>query len=113
MALRRVAVAIGLCSVWLVTDGSDPAAHPSVRASQALLASALPLSDESAPSETDGFSPSGRIAVAWFSGRVENLLNRKALERCPGVEPGYASHCALYAAPHERAMRPQYPLDSP
>ena len=28
--------------VRLVTDGSDPAAHPSVRASQALLASALP-----------------------------------------------------------------------
>lgn len=32
VALRRVAVAIGLCSVRLLTDGRDPAAHPSVRA---------------------------------------------------------------------------------
>ncbi len=34
------------------------------------------------------------------------MLNRKALERRPGLEPEYASHCALYAAPHEAPVFP-------
>lgn len=36
---------------------------------------------------TDGFSPSGRNAVAWFPGQVGNMLNRKALVRREGIEP--------------------------
>lgn len=35
---------------------------------------------------TDGFSPSGRNAVAWFPGQVENMLNRKALVRTARLE---------------------------